>query len=63
MSKKDATLVMNQKGEVHHEQVVLEKYCNLEGKPGKYYLGHISTQSDKGRVIAEEIKDAIAKYM
>ena len=57
--EKDATLVMTQKREVQRRQVVLEEHYIMVGEPGKYYLGHISTKSEKSHAIAEGIKDAI----
>ena len=50
---------MNQKILVQHRQVVLEEHNVMLGKPGEYYLGHISTKSGNSPVIAEGIKDAI----
>ena len=55
-SKKNATLVTTEKGGVQHRQVLLEKQA---GKPGEYFLSHISTKSEKDGDIAKGIKDAI----
>ena len=41
--KKDATLVMLQKGRVRHRQVVQEEHYILVGGPGECYLNQIST--------------------
>jgi len=59
-SKKDATLVINQKGGVQHRKFVLEEHYVLVGEPGEFYPNHISTKSGKGRVIAEGTKSAIS---
>ena len=58
-SKKDATLETTEKGGVQHKQALFEKHYVLVDEPGEYYLSHILTTSEKGRDIAEGIKNAI----